>query len=73
MYLILEPMCFNLHLSCRLKDEKNVHNPSYDETQRFSNSLSIKASSSKNDEYSEISENNVSFGKSIKTLKCYKY
>ena len=63
MYLILEPMCFNLHLSCRLKDEKNVHNPSYDETKRFSNALSIKASSSKNEEYSEISENNVSLGK----------
>nr|XP_022301092.1 uncharacterized protein LOC111109304 [Crassostrea virginica] len=42
----------------RLKDEKNVHNISYDETQRFSNSLSIKALSSKDDEYSEISENN---------------
>ena len=66
MYLILEPMWF-IHLFCRLKDEKNVHNPSYDETQRFSNSLSIKASSSKDDEYSEISENNVSLGK--KSLK----
>ena len=61
MCLILEYVWF-IHLFSRLKDEKHIHNPAYEETHQFSNSVS-KASSSKGDEYSEISENNVSLRK----------